>query len=416
MKKSLAILFSLLIFSSCSQPSGEEATKEDKHHGHGHPSGAPEQLPPPEDCSAPPKDAIKTASGFYYKIEKPGKGGDKPGKFDSVSVHYTVWKASGKMLFTSKHGKNPVKKNVHRIIPGWSEAMQNMTVGEKRLLWLPEKNAFQGRPGLPKGILVLEVELFEIFKTYYIPDDLEKPPKDAVTTASGLTYKILKDGDGAKKPDDNDIALVIYTGWLTDGRRFENAGTPKLPARLAMPDLIEGLKEGLKMMTTGGKRRFWIPEKLAYKGARDMPHGLLVFEAELVDIVSFPQAPKYLKRPPPNAKKLRSGLAFRVLEKGSGAVKPKAKEKVRINYTGWNASGNVVETSLKQQFPVIFPLNTVMPGWTEGIQLMTVGETRRFWIPEKLAFQGREGAPKGMLIYDIKLLEINPKEILPKTK
>ena len=55
-----------------------------------------------------------------------------------------------------------------------------------------------------------------------------------------------------------------------------------------------------------------------------------------------------------------------------------------------------------------FPLNRVIPGWSEGVQLMTVGEERRFWIPEHLAYKGRPGAPKGMLVFDVELIAIKP--------
>jgi peptidylprolyl isomerase len=54
--------------------------------------------------------------------------------------------------------------------------------------------------------------------------------------------------------------------------------------------------------------------------------------------------------------------------------------------------------------PATFPLNQVIAGWTEGVQLMVVGETRRFWIPEKLAYKGAAGAPQGMLVFDVELI------------
>ena len=56
--------------------------------------------------------------------------------------------------------------------------------------------------------------------------------------------------------------------------------------------------------------------------------------------------------------------------------------------------------------PATFPLNGVIPGWTEGVQLMVEGEKTRFWIPEKLAYHGQPGAPAGMLVFDIELISI----------
>ena len=64
------------------------------------------------------------------------------------------------------------------------------------------------------------------------------------------------------------------------------------------------------------------------------------------------------------------------------------------------------DSSQRRGRPATFPLNGVIPGWTEGVQLMVVGEKRRLWIPEELAYAGRPGAPQGMLVFDVELLEI----------
>jgi peptidylprolyl isomerase len=64
------------------------------------------------------------------------------------------------------------------------------------------------------------------------------------------------------------------------------------------------------------------------------------------------------------------------------------------------------DSSLSRGVPTSFSLQKVIPGWTEGVQLMTEGESRRFWIPEKLAYKGQHGFPAGMLVFDIELIEI----------
>ena len=64
------------------------------------------------------------------------------------------------------------------------------------------------------------------------------------------------------------------------------------------------------------------------------------------------------------------------------------------------------DSSIVNGQPITFPLNGVIPGWTEGLQLMVEGEKARLWIPEVLAYKGREGAPKGMLVFDVELLRI----------
>jgi len=63
-------------------------------------------------------------------------------------------------------------------------------------------------------------------------------------------------------------------------------------------------------------------------------------------------------------------------------------------------------SSVARNEPISFALHQVIPGWTEGVQLMIEGETRRLWIPEKLAYAGAPGAPKGMLVFDVELITI----------
>ena len=121
----------------------------------------------------------------------------------------------------------------------------------------------------------------------------------------------------------------------------------------------------------------------------------------------MPKAPSDYAGPSPDAVVTSSGLAYKVLTKGSGGPRPKATSVVVVHYTGWlTSNGQAFDSSVARGQPATFPLNRVFPGWTEGLQLMTVGEERRFSVPEHLAFQGRKGAPPGMLVFDVELLEI----------
>ncbi len=117
-------------------------------------------------------------------------------------------------------------------------------------------------------------------------------------------------------------------------------------------------------------------------------------------------APPDVAAPPTDAKKTASGLASKVLKTGTGTTHPKATDMVEVHYTGWTTDGKMFDSSIKRGRTATFPLNRVIAGWTEGLQLMVAGEKRRFWIPEALAYQGRPGAPQGMLIFDVELVGI----------
>ena len=111
---------------------------------------------------------------------------------------------------------------------------------------------------------------------------------------------------------------------------------------------------------------------------------------------------------PADAKKTASGLAYKVLKAGTGKVNPKSTEHVTVHYTGWSTDGKVFDSSVKRGKPASFPLNGVIKGWTEGLQLMVEGEKTRFWIPAGLAYGENPGGgkPGGLLIFDVELIEI----------
>ena len=112
--------------------------------------------------------------------------------------------------------------------------------------------------------------------------------------------------------------------------------------------------------------------------------------------------------PPKNAKKTAKGVFYRVLEAGSGGPKPTPVDKVEVHYSGWTTDGKMFDSSVKRGRTATFPLTAVIAGWTDGLQVMSVGDKVRFWIPEELAYKGSPGKPAGMLIFDVELVSIKP--------
>ena len=238
------------------------------------------------------------------------------------------------------------------------------------------------------------------------PDDVAKPAPDAVTTASGLASRVLQRGNGTAKPAATDLVTVHYTGWTTDGRMFDSSLTNNAPATFPLNKVIKGWGEGVQLMVVGEKRRFWIPQALAYNGMPGRPAGLLVFDVELLAIKPSPGVPPPdVAAPPAEAKRTASGLAYKSLSPGKGGPHPTERSQVTVHYTGWTTDGKMFDTSVEKGQPITFGLGDVIEGWTEGVQLMTVGEKMRFWIPERLAYKG-ERPPRGMLVFDVELIAI----------
>jgi peptidylprolyl isomerase len=116
-------------------------------------------------------------------------------------------------------------------------------------------------------------------------------------------------------------------------------------------------------------------------------------------------APPDVAAPPADAVRTPTGLASKVLTPGTGTRHPRPNSKVRVHYTGWSTDGKMFDSSVAKGEPISFGLDEVIPGWTEGVQMMVEGEKRRFWIPAKLAYEGRNG-PQGTLVFDVELLKI----------
>jgi FKBP-type peptidyl-prolyl cis-trans isomerase len=116
-------------------------------------------------------------------------------------------------------------------------------------------------------------------------------------------------------------------------------------------------------------------------------------------------APPDVAAVPADAQRTASGLASRVLHPGTGTRHPRPNSQVMVHYTGWMTNGEMFDSSVAKGQPATFGLNEVIPGWTEGVQMMVEGEKRRFWIPANLAY-GDSGEIRGMLVFDIELINI----------
>lgn len=121
-----------------------------------------------------------------------------------------------------------------------------------------------------------------------------------------------------------------------------------------------------------------------------------------------PTTPENVAAAPADAETTATGIASIVLKKGTGAVHPKATDRVEVHYSGWTTDGKLFDSSVQRGETTTFPLNGVIRGWTEGVQLMVEGEKRRFWIPAGLAYgeNPKGGRPAGLLVFDIELVKI----------
>lgn len=242
-------------------------------------------LPAPADVAAPPADAVKGASGLTSRMVTQGTSTEQPAPTDVVTVHYTGWTAEGTMFDSSRSRGVPSMFPLNRSLLGWRECVQLMTIGETRRCWVPQPLAYNGQAGRPTGTVVFDIELLDTHRAPSAPPpDVAAPAADATRIVSGLFYKVLKAGTGARKPEASSRVTVHYTGWTTDGKMFDSSVARGKPETLALGDVIRGWTEGIQLMVEGERRRFWIPQNLAYKGEPGVPRGMLVFDIDLIKI------------------------------------------------------------------------------------------------------------------------------------
>ncbi|HEX8252330.1 MAG TPA: FKBP-type peptidyl-prolyl cis-trans isomerase [Thermoanaerobaculia bacterium] len=245
---------------------------------------APKKLAPPTppaDLTAAPADAERFENGLATKVLVKGNGTEHMPENGTVQVRYTVWKSDGSLV---QHLVRPQSLMISKakMIPGWGLAVQKMVIGETRRAWIPHT---LGAGKIKEGeLLVIDTELLDIIETPTVPPDVAAVPADAKVTPSGLAYKVLRPGSGTVHPTRDSTVVVHYSGWTTDGNMFDSSINRAETAEFPLEGVIKGWTEGLQLMVTGEKTRFWIPAKLAYAHDRKKPQGMLVFDITLVDI------------------------------------------------------------------------------------------------------------------------------------
>jgi FKBP-type peptidyl-prolyl cis-trans isomerase len=247
------------------------------------------------------------------------------------------------------------------------------------------------------------------------PPDVAAAPAKSERSPSGLRWKVLKPGPaGGEHPHIQDTVRIHYTGWMSNGVKFDSSVDAGQPAEYVLSNVMQGWIEGIGLMVVGEKRRFWIPGNLAFGDvprAFGRPYGTLVYDLELLHITRAPEPPSVppdLLTPPADARRLRSGVVYRVLQPGTGSVHPGSRSTVEVHYSGWTRDGTLFDSSVVRGQTASFGLNHVIRGWSDGLQQMVVGEKARLWIPAKLAYGENPGggSPAGALVFDVELIDI----------
>ncbi len=222
------------------------------------------------------------------------------------------------------------------------------------------------------------------------------------------------------------IAGLTLTGCKTDGKiKFNNdlekvsyAIGQSIGANIKMQNLglnVKSLKKGLddglvgKSGLTPEEMQKVLMEFQQNLQEKRMKELKVQSEKNLKDGIAFLAKKKTEK----DVIATPSGLEYKVIKSGTGTVSPKADDTVVVHYVGKLIDGKEFDSSIARKQPATFKANQVIPGWTEMLQLMKVGDKVEVYIPSKLAY-GENGAgpvigPNAVLVFEIELIDINPK-------
>lgn len=244
------------------------------------------------------------------------------------------------------------------------------------------------------------------------PKPLDAPPADASPGASGMAFKVLKQGPDQSAFVREPVVEYRLDGWSADGATRFNSRQQGATRRW-IRDLVReqpALARALLTTPVGQTRRWWFSAEAmgpGYPGMPALPH---VFDLTVLGGDNPTAPPADVAAVPADAERTPSGLAYKVLARGKGGLKPAASDLVLVHYTAWTPDGRVFDSSLVRGRPSSLPLSLVIPGWREGLQLMSRGDRFRFWIPGPLAYDNMPtpGAPNGMLVFDVALYGFSP--------
>lgn len=222
--------------------------------------------------------------------------------------------------------------------------------------------------------------------------------KPLVMAAVGLL--VLSSCDKAKLDTDQQKASYAIGQQIGSNMKSQSVDVDVKALSAGLEDALKGKEAKLKpeeMQAAMGKLQEASMKKHQEAGEKNAGEGKAFLEKNKANA---------------NIKTTASGLQYEVVKEGTGA-KPKATDVVSVHYTGTLINGTKFDSSVDRGQPAEFPLNGVIPGWTEGLQLMSVGSKYKFYIPSELAYGARDQGPipaNSVLIFDVELLDIKKEE------
>lgn len=242
------------------------------------------------------------------------------------------------------------------------------------------------------------------------PVDLKTPPADAQKTPSGVIFKKLITAPDGTAIGRNDTVSINSTTWKqATGETIASNKQRGAPLPFSLATAPVGFGELMQQLRKGEKVIAWVPPGVPFRAQPMQSQDTMVYELEIVDVTAAPAIPPDYAAPPAKAQAFKSGTKYEVVRAGTGAAKARAWDTVTFNYSAWDSSGRMFDTTETHKRPASAPPFRQSPAMEEVLTSIVAGTRVRFWIDAGKMAQGGKpvpGMPTGLLCYEVELLQI----------
>ena len=256
----------------------------------GAPSGKPAKpltpapaAPTAQELAAPPARASKLPSGMSTLLLRPGTGKVQPRTQDWIAFFAIGRRTDGTVVQNTFASPDPIRMQMHRLIPAWQTAFAAMVAGEQRRFWFPAELAPKNPQTGAQEAIVFDLELVAVLRTADPPASLKSHDPKATQAGLGAWTLTVKPGKPGAKATRQDAALINFTVWNDLGQALATSTLDGRPTLFPLDRVMTSFADCVEGMTIGEVRHCWISAG-ANEGFPGAPKGALIFELELLNL------------------------------------------------------------------------------------------------------------------------------------
>ncbi len=243
----------------------------------------PPAAPTAQELAAPPASATRLPSGMSTLLLRAGTGKVSPRTQDWIAFFAVGRRTDGTVVQNTFASPDPIRMQMHRLIPAWQTAFAAMVAGEQRRFWFPAELAPKNPQTGAQEAIVFDLELVAVLRTADPPASLKTHDPKATQAGLGAWTLTVKPGKSGPKATRQDAALINFTVWNDLGQALATSTLDGRPTLFPLDRVMTSFADCVEGMTVGEVRHCWISAG-ANEGFPGAPKGALIFELELLNL------------------------------------------------------------------------------------------------------------------------------------